>query len=79
MRTPAPEVVLAEFHRQKALLAAAGALLQVEGRLDGKVDAKAGAKENTDANTGAETTSTGGVWWCITSVWWCIGYMCGCV
>ncbi len=56
MRTPVPEVVLAEFHRQKALLTAAGALLQVEGRLEGKVD---GAKENTSSNAAPDTGRRG--------------------
>lgn len=51
MRTPAPEVVLAEFQRQKSLLAAAGALLQGEGRVDG--GGFRSSKENTDTN-GAE-------------------------
>lgn len=63
MRTPAPEVVLAEFHRQKSLLAAAGALLQNEARLEGRPEwtarPKEGSKENTDGN-GEAVAETGG-------------------
>lgn len=63
MRTPAPEVVLAEFHRQKSLLAAAGALLHNEGRLEGRLDGaeKRGSKENTDSNGAVEVGAEGGV------------------
>lgn len=64
MRTPAPEVVLAEFHRQKSLLAAAGALLQVEGRHEAKTEGGGtrSSKENIDANGTTEpaTAEAGG-------------------